>query len=82
MVCVITRRSGAHRKGFHCCALRFHPHVTVAFQHATADVSGNRHDRRVRRSVLRKLSFFEIDDAKIGSMQAGIGNQEVIRASS
>src|SRR5271156_1073745 len=45
MVCVITRRSGAHGKGFHCCPLRFHPHVAVPLQHATADVSGNRHNR-------------------------------------
>jgi len=45
MVCVITRRFGAHSKGFHRCSLRFHPHVTVPFQHATAHVSGNRHDR-------------------------------------
>ena len=44
MVCVITRRSSAHRKGFHRCPLRFHPHVTVPLQHSTADVSGNRHD--------------------------------------
>jgi len=42
MVCVITRRFGAHGKGFHRCPLRFHPHVTVSLQHATAHVSGNR----------------------------------------
>jgi hypothetical protein len=45
MVCVITRRSGAHGKGFHRYPLRFHPHVAVPLQHATADVSSNRHDR-------------------------------------
>jgi hypothetical protein len=45
MVCVITRRLGAHSKGFHRSTLRFHPHVAVPLQHATADVSGNRHDR-------------------------------------
>ena len=56
MVCVITRRFGAHSKGFHRCPLRFHPHMAVSFQHATANVSGNRHDRGIRRSVLRKLS--------------------------
>jgi hypothetical protein len=38
MVCVITRRSGAHRKGFHRCPLPFHPHVAIPFQHATAAV--------------------------------------------
>ena len=34
MVCVITRRFGAHSQGFHRCPLRFHPHVAVPFQHA------------------------------------------------
>jgi hypothetical protein len=29
MVCVITRRSSAHGKGFHRCSLRFHPHVAA-----------------------------------------------------
>jgi hypothetical protein len=43
--CVITRRFGACSKGFHGIPLRFHPNVTVARQHATADVPGNRHDR-------------------------------------
>jgi hypothetical protein len=42
MVCVITRRSSANRKGFHRCPLRFHSHVAVPLQHATTDVSGNR----------------------------------------
>jgi len=56
MVCVITRCFGAHSKGFHRCPLRFHPHVAVPLQHATAHVSSNRHDRGVRRSVRRKLS--------------------------
>jgi hypothetical protein len=45
MVCVITRRFSAHSKGFHRCPLCFHPHVAVPLQHATAHVSGNRHDR-------------------------------------
>jgi hypothetical protein len=45
MVCVITRRFGAQSKGFHRCSLRFHPHVAVPLQHATAHVSGNCHDR-------------------------------------
>jgi hypothetical protein len=45
MLCVITRRSSAHGKGFHRCPLRFHPHVAVPLQHATADVPSNRHDR-------------------------------------
>jgi hypothetical protein len=44
MVCVITRRFSAYGKGFHRVPLRFHSHVTVAFQHPAADVSGNRHD--------------------------------------
>ena len=44
MVCVITRRSSAHSKGFHRCPFRFHAHMAVPLQHATADVSGNRHD--------------------------------------
>ena len=30
--------------------------MAVAFQHATADVPGNRHDRGVGRAILRKLS--------------------------
>jgi hypothetical protein len=45
MVCVITRRSGACREGFHSCALGFHADVTVPLQHSTAHVTGNRHDR-------------------------------------
>ena len=46
MVCVITRRSGTRRgKGFHRVSLRFHPHVAVPFQHASADVPGKGHDR-------------------------------------
>jgi hypothetical protein len=55
MVCVITRRFGAHSKGFHRCSLRFHPHVAVPLQHPTAHMSGNRHDGGIRRTVLRKL---------------------------
>jgi len=47
MVCVITRRFGAHGERFQGGSLRFHPHVTVAFQHATADMSCNRHDRGI-----------------------------------
>jgi len=45
MVCVITRRSGAHGKSFHCRPLRFHPHMAVPLQRATADVPSSRHDR-------------------------------------
>ena len=44
MVCVITRRFGAHSERFKRCTLRFHPHVAVPFKHATADVSSNCHD--------------------------------------
>jgi hypothetical protein len=33
MVCVITRRFGAHSKGFHRRSLRVHPRVAVPFQH-------------------------------------------------
>jgi hypothetical protein len=44
MVCVITRHFAAIGKGFHRCALGFHPDVAVPFQHLAADVSGNRHD--------------------------------------
>ena len=47
MLCVITRRFGADSKGFHRRSLRFHPNMAVAFQHASADVSGNCHDRGV-----------------------------------
>jgi hypothetical protein len=54
-VCVITGRFGADSKGFHRCPLGFHPYVTVPFQHATADVSGNRHDRRIGCPALGKL---------------------------
>ena len=45
MVRVITRRSGTCGEGFHRVSLRFHPHVAVPFQHASADVPGNRHNR-------------------------------------
>ena len=45
VVCVITRRSGAYSESFHSGALGFHAHVAVPLQHATADVTGNRHDR-------------------------------------
>jgi len=45
MVCVITRCFGTHRKGFHRVPLCFHANVTVPLQHATAHVTGNRHDR-------------------------------------
>jgi hypothetical protein len=43
-VCVVTLRSGAHREGFHRVPLSFHTHVAVPLQHATADMTGNRHD--------------------------------------
>src|SRR5215467_12127171 len=52
MVCVITGGFGAHSKHFHRCSLRFHSHVAVSLQHAMADVPGNCHDRRLRRTVL------------------------------
>jgi hypothetical protein len=44
MVCVITLISGTRGEAFHRRALRFHADVAVPFQHALADVSGNRHD--------------------------------------
>jgi hypothetical protein len=44
MVCVITHHSAAIGEGFHRCALGFHPHMRIAFQHLPTDVSGNRHD--------------------------------------
>src|SRR5271167_1838406 len=56
VVCVVTRRSGARGKGFHCIALRFHTHVAVPLQHAPADVTSNRHDGRIRGAALCKLS--------------------------
>jgi hypothetical protein len=55
-VCVITRHSAACGEGFHCCALRFHTDVGVPLQHTAADVAGDGHDGRVRRSALCKLS--------------------------
>jgi hypothetical protein len=45
VVCVITRRFGARSEHFHCVPLRFHSDVTIPLQHATADMSCNRHDR-------------------------------------
>jgi hypothetical protein len=45
VVCVITGRFGAQGKRFHRRPLRFHSHMAVSLQHATADMSGNRHDR-------------------------------------
>jgi hypothetical protein len=53
--CVVTRHFGALREGFHRIALGFHAHVAVTLQHATADVTSNRHDRGVRRTALRTL---------------------------
>src|SRR5271166_1011873 len=55
VVCVVTRRFGAYGEGFKRIALGFHAHVAISLQHATADVTGNRHDGRVRSPVLRKL---------------------------
>jgi hypothetical protein len=54
-VCVVTRRSCAQSEGFHRCPLRFHPHVAVALQHATAHVTSDCHDGRIRYPTLGKL---------------------------
>src|SRR5271163_3570805 len=35
VVCVVTRRSGAHGEGHHRCPFRFHPLLTVPSQRAT-----------------------------------------------
>lgn len=42
MVCVITPGFGAQSKGYHRRSFRFHRHMAVPFQHATADVSAMR----------------------------------------
>ena len=34
--CVITCCFGTHSKGLHCRPLRFHPHMAIPLQHATA----------------------------------------------
>jgi len=43
------------QQGLPSHSLRFHAHVAVPLQHATADVTSNRHDGRIRCAALRKL---------------------------
>jgi hypothetical protein len=61
MLCVITRRFGAQGEAFHGRPLRFHPYVTVPFQHPTADIP-QEHQGRTQIGAARDATFSRLSD--------------------